>query len=84
MTVGDEKSIQIFSSKTWKEKGPLRRVKCKWEESVELGLKEVGCESEHWIELAYDRVQWLAIVNMLMNLRVPWKVGSFLTSWDQF
>jgi hypothetical protein len=34
-------------------------------------LREIGWDSMDWIDLAQDRDQWKALVNMVMNLRVP-------------
>jgi hypothetical protein len=36
-----------------------------------MNLKELGLESMDWIHLAQDRVRWRALVNTVMNLRVP-------------
>jgi hypothetical protein len=34
-------------------------------------LREIGLDGTDWIELAQDRDKWRALVNMVMNLRVP-------------
>jgi len=36
-----------------------------------MDLREVRCESVDWMELAEDRNRWRALVNAVMNLRVP-------------
>jgi hypothetical protein len=35
-----------------------------------MDLREIGCENWKWMELAQDRVQWLALVLAVLNLRV--------------
>jgi hypothetical protein len=52
----------------------------RWEDNIEMDLQEVGCRGMDWIELAQDRDRWRALVNVLMNLWVPLRVGHFLSS----
>jgi len=47
--------------------GPRRR----WEDNIKMDLQEVGCGGMDWIELAQDSDRWRALVNVVMNLRVP-------------
>jgi hypothetical protein len=42
-----------------------------WEDNIKADLQEVGCEDMDWIELAKNRDRWRALVNAVMNLRVP-------------
>jgi len=50
---------------------PLERTELRWEDNIKMDLQEVGCEDINWIELAQDRDSWWALVNAVMNLRVP-------------
>jgi hypothetical protein len=50
---------------------PERKPRRRWEENIKIDLQEVGYGVIDWIELAQDRDWWLALVNAVMNLRVP-------------
>jgi hypothetical protein len=52
-------------------KEPLGRPRRRWEDNIRMGLREIGWEDVDWVHLAEDRDQWRALVNMVMNLRVP-------------
>jgi hypothetical protein len=45
-----------------------------------VGLQEVG-GGMHWIELVQDRDRCRALVSKVMNRRVPYNAGNFLTSY---
>jgi hypothetical protein len=50
---------------------PLGRPRCRWEGNIKTHLQEVGCGVIGWIELAQDRDRWRALLNAVMNIRVP-------------
>jgi hypothetical protein len=39
--------------------------------NIKMDLREIGWPGMDWINLAQDRDQWRALVNAVMNLRVP-------------
>jgi hypothetical protein len=43
----------------------------RWEDNIKMDIREVGWEDMNWIELAQDRDRWRALVNAVMNIRVP-------------
>jgi hypothetical protein len=49
----------------------LGRPRCRWLDNIKLDLRDIGWDHMDWIDLAQDRDQWRALVNMVMNLRVP-------------
>jgi hypothetical protein len=52
-------------------KRPLGRPRLRWVDSIRMDLGEVEWGNEDWIGLAQDRNSWGALVNSVLNLRVP-------------
>jgi hypothetical protein len=52
-------------------KRPMGRPRRRWVDNIKMDLGEIGWDGRDWIELAQDRDQWRALVNTVMNLRVP-------------
>jgi hypothetical protein len=50
---------------------PLGRPRRRWEDNIKMDLVEIGFGDVDWIHWAQDRDRWRALVNMVMNLRVP-------------
>jgi hypothetical protein len=49
----------------------LGRPRRRWVDNIKMDLREIGCDVMDWINLAQNRDQWRALVNAVMNLRVP-------------
>jgi hypothetical protein len=52
-------------------KRPLGIPSRKWVDNIRTYLGEIGCDGVDWIDMAQDRDQWRAVVNTVLNLRVP-------------
>jgi hypothetical protein len=52
-------------------KRPLGRPRRRWKDNIKTDLQEVRFGSMDWIDLAQDSDRWRALVNAVMNLRIP-------------
>jgi hypothetical protein len=52
-------------------KRPLGTPRRRWEDNIKMDVTELGRGGMERIDLAQDRDQWRALVNMIVNLRVP-------------
>ena len=77
--MGEERGDRILVGKS-EGKRPLGRPRGRWVDNIRMDLQEVGCGYVDWIGLAQDRDRWRTLVSTVMNLRVPWNAGNFLTS----
>jgi hypothetical protein len=52
-------------------KRPSGRPRRRWVNDIKIDLRDMGWGGVDWIDLAQNRDQWRALVNAVMNLRVP-------------
>ena len=50
---------------------PLGRPRSTWEDNIRMDLEEIGVNAGNWVDSAQDRNYWRALVNAVLNLRVP-------------
>ena len=68
--MGEGRDLHRFLVGKPEGKRPLRRPRRRWEDNIKMELREVGGGGD-WMELTQDRDRWWALVNTVMNLRVP-------------
>jgi hypothetical protein len=69
MNGGEEECIQNIGGK--ERKGPLGRPRHRWLDNIKTDLGEKGWGGMGRSDVARDRDQWMALVNMVINLWVP-------------
>ena len=70
-SLGEQRSVYRVLVGKPEGKWPLGRSRRRWEDNIKMDLQEVGCGGMEWIELAQNGGRWRALVNAVMNLRVP-------------
>jgi len=69
--MGEKRGVYRVLVEKSEGKRPLGRPRHRWEDNIRMDLQEVGYGGMDWIDLAQDRDRWRALVNAVMNLRVP-------------
>jgi hypothetical protein len=81
--MGEKRNVYRLLVRKPEGKRPLGRPRRRWVNNIRMDLVEVGWGDVDWIGLAKDRNRWRALVNSVLNLRVPsnaGKLSSGLTS----
>jgi hypothetical protein len=69
--MGEKRNVyRLLAGKPW-GKIPLGRPRHKWMDNIKMDLLEIGLSVVDWIGVAQDRYRWRALMNVVMNLRVP-------------
>jgi hypothetical protein len=69
--IGEKRNV--YTLLLWKPEGkrPLGRPRRRWIDNFKMDLLELELSVVDWIGLVQDRYRWRALVNAVMNLRVP-------------
>jgi hypothetical protein len=68
---GEKRKAYRLLVKKPEGKRPLGRPRRRWVDNIRMDHGEVGWGDVDWVGLALDRNRWRALVNLILNLRVP-------------
>jgi hypothetical protein len=74
-TWGEEECVQDFGGIANKKR-PLRKNRCRLEDSIKMDRIDIGWGDMYWINLAQDKDQWRTYANIIMNLLFPKILGN--------
>jgi hypothetical protein len=69
--MGEKRNVYRLLVRKPEGKRPLGRPRRRWIDNIKMDLLEIGLNDVDWIGLTQDRYRWRALVNSVMNLRVP-------------
>jgi hypothetical protein len=69
--MGEKRNTYRLMVRKPEGKRPLGRPRRRWVDNIKMDLLEMRWGSVDWIGLVQDRDRWIALVNAVMNLRVP-------------
>jgi hypothetical protein len=69
--MGEKRNVYRLLIGKLEGKRPLGRPRRRWTDNIKMDLVAIGLNVVDWIGLAQDRYRWRALVDAVMNLRVP-------------
>jgi hypothetical protein len=69
--MGEKRNVYRILVRKPEGNRPLGRPRRRWVDNIKMDLRDIGLDGRDWIDLAHDRDKWRALVNTVMNLRVP-------------
>ena len=70
LLISGRSGFKILTGKTT-GKRPLGRPRRRWEDNIRMDLEEISINAGNWVDSAQNRDYWMALVNVVLNLRVP-------------
>ena len=69
--IGERRDVYMVLVGKPEGRRPHGKPKRRWDDNIQIDLPQMGCGGMDWMELTQDKDRWWALVNAIMNLRVP-------------